>query len=63
LHRLSFPAGRRPSSTCIISLIARRAAGRLTGTFHHIAFGVETDEQLVSQKALYEELGYTDASR
>ena len=32
------------------------------GTFHHIAFGVQNDEQLASQKALYEELGYTDAS-
>lgn len=32
------------------------------GTAHHIAFNVETDEALVRQKALYEELGYTDAS-
>jgi glyoxalase family protein len=32
------------------------------GTYHHIAFNVETDEALVAQKALYEELGYTDAS-
>ena len=32
------------------------------GTFHHIAFHVETDAELVQQKALYEELGYTDAS-
>jgi len=33
-----------------------------SGTAHHIAFHVETDEELLSQKALYEELGYTDAS-
>jgi len=33
-----------------------------SGTFHHIAFDVENDEALVAQKALYEELGYTDAS-
>ena len=33
-----------------------------SGTFHHIAFHVDTDEDLVQQKALYEELGYTDAS-
>jgi glyoxalase family protein len=33
-----------------------------SGTFHHIAFGVENDEALFAQKALYEELGYTDAS-
>jgi len=32
------------------------------GTAHHIAFNVDTDEALVAQKALYEELGYTDAS-
>jgi glyoxalase family protein len=32
------------------------------GTFHHIAFDAGTDEALVAQKALYEELGYTDAS-
>jgi glyoxalase family protein len=33
-----------------------------SGTFHHIAFEVENDEALIAQKALYEELGYTDAS-
>jgi glyoxalase family protein len=33
-----------------------------SGTFHHIAFHVDTDDDLVQQKALYEELGYTDAS-
>jgi glyoxalase family protein len=32
------------------------------GTAHHIAFDVGTDEALTEQKALYEELGYTDAS-
>ena len=32
------------------------------GTTHHIAFNVETDDALLRQKALYEELGYTDAS-
>jgi glyoxalase family protein len=32
------------------------------GTAHHLAFNLETDEALVQQKALYEELGYTDAS-
>lgn len=42
-----------------------RPAGTWTfgsGTAHHIAFNVETDEALVTQKALFEELGYTDAS-
>ena len=32
------------------------------GTAHHIAFNVETDDALVEQKAMYEELGYTDTS-
>ena len=32
------------------------------GTVHHVAFNVETDEALVQQKALLEELGFTDAS-
>lgn len=32
------------------------------GIVHHIAFNVETDEALVQQKGLYEELGFTDAS-
>jgi len=32
------------------------------GTAHHIAFNLETDAALVRQKAVYEELGFTDAS-
>jgi glyoxalase family protein len=32
------------------------------GTPHHIALDLGTDEKLTEQKALYEELGYTDAS-
>ena len=32
------------------------------GTVHHIAFNVETDEAPAQQKALYEELGFTDVS-
>jgi glyoxalase family protein len=32
------------------------------GTAHHMALEVENDEKLAEQKALYEELGYTDAS-
>ena len=32
------------------------------GTVHHIAFNVETDEALLQQKAIYEELGFTDVS-
>jgi len=33
-----------------------------SGTAHHIALNLETDEALLKQKAIYEELGYTDAS-
>jgi glyoxalase family protein len=32
------------------------------GTAHHIALNLETDDALVKQKAVYEELGYTDTS-
>lgn len=32
------------------------------GTVHHIAFNVETDDALLEQKMVYEELGFTDAS-
>jgi glyoxalase family protein len=32
------------------------------GTAHHIALNLETDEALTTQKAKYEELGFTDAS-
>jgi glyoxalase family protein len=33
-----------------------------SGTVHHLAFNLETDEALLQQKAQYEELGFTDAS-
>jgi glyoxalase family protein len=63
-HR--FEAGGRGPG-CIIDLHHEptRPPGTWTfgaGTAHHIAFNVETDDALVAQKALYEELGYTDAS-
>jgi glyoxalase family protein len=32
------------------------------GTAHHIAMNLETDEQMIKQKAVYEELGFTDCS-
>jgi glyoxalase family protein len=63
-HRLALPGG-GPASVIDLHHQPDREPGSWTfgaGTFHHIAFGVETDEQLVCQKALYEELGYTDAS-
>lgn len=42
-----------------------RAPGSWTfgaGTVHHLALWVADDEALSAQKAIYEELGYTDAS-
>ncbi len=42
-----------------------RPAGSWTfgaGTAHHLALEMESDEKLAEQKALYEELGYTDCS-
>ena len=63
-HRLALPGG-GPASILDLHHQPDRAPGSWTfgeGTFHHIAFGVQNDEQLASQKALYEELGYTDAS-
>jgi glyoxalase family protein len=33
-----------------------------SGTVHHVALWVDDDEALAAQKAIYEELGYTDAS-
>jgi glyoxalase family protein len=57
--------GRGPGSIIDLHHEPMRPPGSWTfgaGTAHHIAFNVETDEALVAQKALYEELGYTDAS-
>lgn len=63
-HRFQIP-GAPAASTLDLHHEPDRAAGSWgfgSGTAHHIAFNVETDEALVQQKALYEELGYTDAS-
>ena len=63
-HRLALPGG-APASLIDLHHEPDRAPGTWTfaeGTFHHIAFAVQDDAQLVSQKELYEELGYTDAS-
>lgn len=63
-HRYETP-GRGPGSIIDLHHEPARPPGTWTfgaGTAHHIAFNVETDQALVAQKALYEELGYTDAS-
>lgn len=63
-HRLALPGG-VPAGIVDLHHQPDRAPGSWTfgeGTFHHIAFAVGSDEQLINQKGLYEELGYTDAS-
>jgi glyoxalase family protein len=63
-HRFVIP-GRGPATTIDLLHEPDRMPGSWgfgAGTAHHIAFTVDTDEALVEQKALYEELGYTDAS-
>ena len=63
-HRLALPGG-APAGLIDLHHEPERAPGSWAfaeGTFHHIAFAVQDDAQLVRQKELYEELGYTDAS-
>jgi glyoxalase family protein len=63
-HRFQAPEG-GPGSVIDLHHEPDRAQGSWgfgAGTFHHIAFSVDNDEALLAQKALYEELGYTDAS-
>jgi glyoxalase family protein len=63
-HRFEIPNG-GPDRTIELLHEPGRPQGSWTfgaGTAHHIAFNVETDEALVEQKAMYEELGYTDTS-
>ena len=54
-------------ANCSVTLFHEpdRPAGSWTfgaGTAHHLALNVATDEDLAAQKALYDELGYTDCS-
>jgi glyoxalase family protein len=63
-HRFEVP-GSGPGRVVDLHLEPDRRPGSWgfgAGTAHHIAFNVETDEALVKQKAVYEELGFTDAS-
>ena len=63
-HRFEIPDG-GPDRVIELLHEPNRPQGSWTfgaGTAHHIAFHVDTDEALVEQKALYEELGYTDTS-
>jgi glyoxalase family protein len=63
-HRFQI-AGGGPAGVIDLQHEPDRPAGSWwfgSGTFHHIAFDARSDEALLAQKALYEELGYTDAS-
>lgn len=63
-HRLEVGPG-GASRTIILSHEPDRPSGSWTfgaGTGHHVALEMESDEMLTEQKALYEELGYTDCS-
>jgi len=63
-HRFEVP-GTGPGRVVDLHVEPERTPGSWgfgAGTAHHIAFNVETDDALTQQKALYEELGFTDAS-
>jgi glyoxalase family protein len=63
-HRFEVPGGGPATAIDLLHEPDREPGswGFGAGTAHHIAFNLETDEALVQQKALYEELGFTDAS-
>jgi len=63
-HRFEIGSG-GANKTLILFHDPDRAPGSWTfgaGTYHHIALWVADDEAMAAQKAIYEELGYTDAS-
>jgi glyoxalase family protein len=63
-HRFEVP-GSGPGRTVDLHHEPDREPGSWgfgAGTAHHIAFHVDSDDTLAKQKAIYEELGYTDAS-
>lgn len=63
-HRFEIGAG-GANRTLVLQHEPDRAPGSWTfgaGTVHHLALWVADDEALAAQKAIYEELGYTDAS-
>ena len=63
-HRFEIPGG-GPARIIDLFHEPERQAGSWgfgSGTVHHVAFNLETDEALLQQKALYEEMGFTDAS-
>ena len=63
-HRFELNEG-GPNKTVTLLHEPDRPAGSWTfgaGTAHHLALDIENDEKLAEQKALYDELGYTDCS-
>jgi len=63
-HRFEIGSG-GANKTLTLFHQPERSAGSWTfgaGTFHHMALWVADDDALMAQKAIYEELGYTDAS-
>lgn len=63
-HRLEVGSG-GPSKTLIFHHEPDRSAGSWgfgAGTVHHVALAVNSHAELAEQKAIYEELGFTDAS-
>lgn len=63
-HRFELGNG-GPNKTVTLLHEPDRPAGSWTfgaGTAHHLALDIESDEKLAEQKALYDELGYTDCS-
>ena len=63
-HRFEIGAG-GAARTVTLLREPERPAGSWTfgaGTAHHLALEVESDEKLAEQKALYDELGFTDCS-
>ena len=62
-HRFEIGSG-GANKTLVLLHEPDRAPGSWTfgaGTVHHIALCVADDEAMAAQKAIYEELGYTDA--
>ena len=63
-HRFEVASGGANKTVTLVHEPDRPAGSWIfgAGTAHHLALDVETDAKLAEQKALYDELGYTDCS-